>query len=360
MPTDRLLTGPFSPFLPACPTPLARRACLPKRAQLADYTAEREKLSPHETTKRTALEMIKNGRDRTARNTESIRQVALRSLAESKISKAHFPIDQPWSRFPWSFTKPRAVAELKMRDATGLRDAEALAKELKAAAALGLTKESSKFYYRAFTLHERMRASADGGGSAAQRVPLAPCDASRAATGPACGGGSGSGGSGGGNGGSTRVMLQTLAPAPWAAAQGKKKSVETALSVFLEDVDTSVSGSVPVVRDYASQLSSQVDSRLHLLRPSCDYARKERIITMVAESGVGANAGMETEQHREQEQEKEQEQEEEQEMEMCVIWAPALCALPRRSLEPCMPPARARAPAQLLSEASTRMHARLP
>ena len=81
---------------------------------------------------------------------------------------------------------------------------------------------------------------------------------------------------------------------------------------------------------------------------------------MVAESGVGANAGMETEQHREQEQEKEQEQEEEQEMEMCVIWAPALSALPRRSLEPCMPPARARALAQLLSEASTRMHARLP
>ena len=303
---------------------MAELAILRWTMSLADLAIEKEKMLPLIHTRNEYENGIEDTHKATTGVVEVMRRGVAASLEEMKIPPREFPEEKPWSRFPWAFTKPQAVSELRLRDAVGLRNTQALAKELKlASSTLGLSKENSKLvmprgssntklthqllapssahqsfallcvvlqYFTALALHDKSAASQT---LASAATPLA-------------------------GDGSTEGLLTTLTPAPWAAAEGKKKAIVTALSVYQEDVDTSVSGVVPLVREYAAVLAEDCDAKLHLLRPSTDYARKDSLITMVAESAVvrHGSSDMETEQHREQEQEKEQEQEEEQEMEM--------------------------------------------
>ena len=103
--------------------------------------------------------------------------------------------------------------------------------------------------------------------------------------------------------------------APFLASGDVKKTTSRALEVFLEGVDTDVCDHVPRQRPFADVLSQQAAMHVDLLR-AADLERRDRVLSLVADSSVGGDSTMETEQCREQEQEKEQEQEQEQELEM--------------------------------------------
>ena len=293
----------------------------------------------------------------------SQRNDAASAARKLEVPLALFPVEKPWSHFPWeAHFLPRSDAEESMRAAIGLRDLPLLTERIVKAGSVGLTHRNSRVCFEAKELRDMLlaqramadaaaAAAAETAAAAAHRIPpsahvsdsqnVAPLtvriqaleDASAAGPPPIARKDSAK--SAMEDEDNYESAVENADDEPRSPLRGQSASranappvppkivrektsdamnrLGKALDVFVEPISTEVPAGLPQPKPFVEVLRARA-AQFDEYVINGDAAVRDAILATVS-SAVGVT-DIETEQCREQEQEKAQEQEQEQEIEM--------------------------------------------
>ena len=212
------------------------------------------------------------------RSIEEKHEEALREAAEHGIPASLFPIEAPWSAFPWyELLGPRVDCEESLRLAIGLRDLDRLDKYLLVGKERGLTKFNSRIFYEAGELRDLLEAE----GETSRRSNAIGLNDD--VTPPPVDGGD-----------AQPVPLQRQ------KTELIRMRLNDAMSAFVEEVDTSILEQPPQQQPLAQILRKRSETWARMISSGRDEERRDLILSVVTDA-VGLSS-MHTEQSKEQEQ----------------------------------------------------------